>query len=180
MLFLKRILGNLARLLRGEWATLNLKDKLELGGTVCGPLLGMLGLTYAASTELDVLLDIQRRMSPAVEQYDTVYVSKAKRDGEVVAIDLKKVRTEHPMEYQVWMCGGTQNREMIFFGEGHLGREEAENTFRVAIDETPSSILLKVASEGREYVRHEEWDLNRSIKESETTVVEGNANCGEV
>ncbi|MNT96440.1 hypothetical protein D3C72_2385260 [compost metagenome] len=78
------------------------------------------------------------------------------------------------------MCTGQESREMVFFGEGFFGREEAGSTLRVSIPDTPSQLLLKVTANDLKYVRYEEWDLYRETKEAETKVIQGDVNCGEV
>lgn len=168
--------GSLPKAFRGEWANLSLLDKWEIGVKICGAA-GI--ITVAASPELEILTEIRNRLGPEVQKFDTVYVSKAAREGDAIAINLRKVRTEEPLQYQLWMCAGQENRQMIFFGEGFLGREEAENTLRVSIADTPSQLLLKISGSDLEYVRHEEWDLYRAVKESDTRVIQGDVNCGE-
>jgi hypothetical protein len=177
VLLKKYVVGSLPKLIRGEWASMSLFDKWEAGTKICGAL-GI--VTIAMSPELEILTEIKNRLGPEVKKFDTVYVSKAARDGEAIAINLKKVRTEEPLQYQLWMCAGQNNRQMVFFGEGFLGREEADNTLRVSIADTPSQVLLKVTGNEIEYARYENWDLYRSVKESDTTVVQGDVNCGEV
>ncbi len=173
----KYLLGSIPRIVKGEWSSMSLLDKWDAGARICGAV-GI--VTVAMSPELEVLTEIKNRLGPEVKEFDTLYVSRATREGEAIAINLKKVRTEKSLQYQLWMCGGQENRNMVFFGEGFMGREEAENTLRVPIPDTPSQVLLKVTAGNLSYVRHEEWDLYRSVKESDTKVIEGDANCGEV
>nr|CAD6423690.1 hypothetical protein REQ54_02527 [Rhizobium sp. Q54] len=161
---------------KGQLSTLSFMDKIQLGGAV----LGVLGFSWFASPEVELLTEIKNRLGPAIEQFDAVYVSKAVRKEGQLALNLKKVRTEQPLEYQLWMCGGAEGRSMIFFGEGFLGKEESENTLWVHHQETNSQVFLKVSSGGDDYVRIEEWDLTRSIKESDTRIVKGDVHCGEV
>ncbi len=173
----KYLVGSLPRFLKGEWSSMSLLDKWDAGARICG----VLGIgAIAMSPELEVLTEIRNRLGPEVHKFDAIYVSKVAREGDVIEIDLRKVRTEDTLQYQLWMCAGQENRNMVFFGEGFMGREEANNTLSVSIPDTPSQVLLKVTAGDLEYVRQEEWDLNRSVKESDTKVIQGDANCGEV
>jgi hypothetical protein len=119
-------------------------------------------------------------MGPAIRTEDVVYVRRAARDGEAIAIELQKARTEEPLGYEVWMCGGEGGRDLIFFGSGRFGREENSVTLRNVLPENPSQVLLKVASADQVYARHEEWDLYRSIKETDTKILLGDVQCGEI
>ncbi len=173
----KYLLGSFPKFLKGEWSSMSLLDKWDVGARICGAL-GI--VTVAMSPELEVLTEIRNRLGPEVQKFDAIYVSKATREGDAIAINLKKVRTANTLQYQLWMCAGQENRNMVFFGEGFMGREETDNTLRVSLADTPSHVLLKVTAGDLEYVRHEEWDLYRSVKESDTKVIQGDANCGEV
>lgn len=171
----KYLLGSLPKILKGEWSSMSLVDKWDVGARI----FGALGI-IAMSSELEVLTEIRNRLGPEVQKFDAIYVSKATREGDAIAINLRKVRTADTLQYQLWMCGGQENRNMVFLGEGFMGREETDNTLRVSIADTPSHVLLKVSAGDLEYVRHEEWDLYRSVKESDTKIIQGDANCGEV
>ncbi|PWJ84893.1 hypothetical protein C7441_104161 [Pseudaminobacter salicylatoxidans] len=162
--------------LKGEWSALSLFDKFQL----CLGCAGLCWGAWAISPELETLREIRDRLGPAVQAADIVYVSKASRDGEDIAIQLQKARSENPLEYELWMCAGDGGKDLIFFGSGHFGREENSLTLRNTISENPSQVLLKVNADDQAYARFEEWDVFRSVKETETRILQGDVNCGEI
>ncbi|MBB3017441.1 hypothetical protein FHR70_000481 [Microvirga lupini] len=174
--FLKRFGASLIKTARGDWSQLSIFDKCSMGITCVSTCLGL----YAISPELEVLQQIRDRLAPPIRKEDVVYVRRAARDGEAVAIELQKTRTDEPVSYEVWMCSGEGGRELIFFGSGRFGREENSVTLRNVLSENPSQVLLKVADADRVYARHEEWDLYRSVKETDTKILHGDVQCGEI